>query len=301
MDLQDLKQFLRYLDVETTKKLDLSNKDINEIPPEIGRFNKLEELNLSYNSLTKLPDEICQLTNLKALLLLRNKLSYLPEDFSQLNKLELLDISYNNIKELPPGFESLADLQSFDMSFNKIKRLPLEFTQLLSLKDVHLEDNPFEFPPKKVIKRGLYATMYYLTEEKKRQHATRVNMHIYNFPERIQPLFKQYISYFNEMISEENQPFFDFDIHYINPSPEDNVIVDAQRENHLFDFLSFIKENIDTLKTAPSVRPDVSLFESQVRDLKTQMTSFNHSMNQKVNEIKELQNRVKYLSSLIEE
>ena len=47
--------------------LDLSNKGLTKLPPEIGQLPELTELVLSNNKLTTLPPEIGQLNSLKTL------------------------------------------------------------------------------------------------------------------------------------------------------------------------------------------------------------------------------------------
>lgn len=298
MDKQDLMTFINLLDKDT-KSIDLANKDLDEIPPEIGSFKQLEYLNLSYNNLKKLPDEVCQLTNLKTLLLLRNNLEKLPDKFFRLSKLTLLDVSYNQLAELPPNFELLTNLKSFDASYCKLRNLPLEFTRLLSLKDVHLEENPFEFPPQKVIKRGLYATMYYLTEEKKKQSAAKVIMQIYNLPKNIQSQFKEFVEYFNQMISDENKNTFTFDINFVNPDFETEILVDKATEKRLYSFLSFLDQNTEAaVEGKPMEAPQFSN-EVQVYELKKEIARFNESINKKMEEMQKLQQKINQFSQLL--
>jgi len=134
----------------------------------------------------------------------------------------------------------MVNLKSLDASYCQITRLPMEFTRLLSLKDVHLEENPFEFPPEKVIKRGLYATMYYLTEEKKKQSASKVIMQVYNLPKNVQIQFQRLVEGFNKVLSDENKNMFTFDISFVNPDFETEIIVDNEVETKIFNFVSIM-------------------------------------------------------------
>jgi hypothetical protein len=300
MDKQDVIAFISLLDTEKTVSIDLSNKDIDDLPPEIGNFTNLKFLNLSYNNLVSLPDEICKLSNLQTLLLLRNELIELPENFSNLKKLELLDISYNQISKLPANFEKLSLLNSLDASYNMLKILPMQFVKLYNLKELHLEQNPFEYPPYNVIKRGLYATMYFLTEEKKKQNAARVSFQILNMPEIVQPIFEQYIDAFNDVLS-TYEINFNFDMHYANPEIEHKIEISDKTVDFLHDFVVFIKENIQTIKSAESKKPELSLFESHVRDLKKQISLFNTSLDKKMHEMKAIKTKMEFLSKMIEE
>lgn len=300
MDKHDVIAFISLLDIEKTEKIDLSNKDIDTLPPEIGNFSNLKYLNLSYNNLISLPKELCKLTKLETLLLLRNELVALPEDFSNLTNLELLDVSYNQISKLPPNFEKLNLLNSFDASYNMLKQLPLQFVRLHRLKDLHLEQNPFEFPPYNVIKRGLYATMYFLGEEKKKQSAARVNFQILNMPESIQPLFEQYLEAFNDILSDKDINFT-FDTHYANPEQDHKIEISTKTIDYLNDFIVFIKENIITLKNSDIKKPELSLFESHVRDLKKQLSIFGVSLDKKMHEMKAMKTKMEYLGKMLEE
>jgi len=300
MDKQDLTELLQNLNVETTKKLDISNKDIKEIPAEIARLKNLEYLNISYNNLEELPLEISSLPNLKTLLVARNYLTKLPPSITRLNDLSVLDISFNEIEELPQNLENWENLVSLDLSYNRLKRLPIDFTKLHNLRDVNLDENPFEFPPQKVIKRGLYATMYYLAEEKKRVSASKINIQVYNLPLNVRAPFRDFLECFNMIISEDISNRFQFEVNYINTDTDAAITFDVKAEEYLYDFVYFIKENVNTLKEAPSKRPDLSLFESQVRELKKQIIDFNDTLLKKMIELKEIQSRINHLVTLLE-
>lgn len=301
MDKQDIIDLLGTLNPEETTNLDLSNKDIEYLPPDIGKFKNLEYLNLSYNSLEKLPEELCELKNLKTLLLLRNELRHLPHNFSNLSALQTLDISYNLIEELPPEIDRLTELQSFDASYCRLRRLPVEFIHLLSLKDVHLEENPFEFPPQKVVKRGLYATMYYLTEERKKRSASKVIMQIYNLPEELQAPFKIFLGFFKSIISDEEGKIFNFDMNFVNPDDNNSHQVPKSIEFQLYDFLNFIKENVETLKSTAPQKEKINIFETQVHELRNQIMTFNQTIEDKVKEMYSIQDKMKHFVRMLEE
>lgn len=300
MDKEDVINFISSLD-RNTKRLDLSNKDISEIPPQIGALKALEYLNLSYNNIKRLPEEITTLSQLRTLLLLRNKLEHLPDKMRRLEKLEVLDLSYNKILDLPEGLENFINLRFLDAGYNQIKKLPLEFTKLQSLKELHLEENPFEFPPYKVIQRGLYATMYFLNEEARRMNAAKVNLQVYNLPENLQTAFVEYIECFKDIVSDNNETSVNFDTHFVNMDAEIQLEVNSETESYLYDFIHFMKENIYTLKTARAKRPRLNIFESQVRELKNQIIRFNGSLSQKMEEMSDVQKRLDSLSKMLED
>lgn len=299
MDKQDVIYLLRSLNIETTRELDLSNKDITEIPADIGNFRNLEYLNLSYNNIEELPSEICKLQNLRTLLLPRNELNSLPQDFHKLSNLNLLDVSYNKLIQMPFRIEEMTNLISLDVSYCKITTLPLEFTKLLNLKEVHLEENPFEYPPARVIRRGLYATMYYLTEQKKRKTASKVIMQVYNLPQKLQVAFKQYLSCFRNIISDEEKGIFNFDINFINPDLDLKTELDTNIENKLYNVIELVNKEISE-RTGKPIKKSAGLFDAHVHELKDEINQFNEALNGKMLEIRDIQNKMRQFSNMLE-
>lgn len=291
MDRDDILEFIHNARLNNLTRLDLSNRDIREVPSEIGQLIQLEHLDLSYNFIEKLPPEIGNLINLKTLLLLKNEIRAIPPEIGNLRKLTLIDISHNRFRELPSTIGYLSDLKTLDASYGLLQHLPLEFIDLLSLKDLYLEENPFEYPPLKVVKRGLYATMHFLTSEKKKQEASRVILQVFNMPEIIQRPFSQYLGYFNDVISSVNQHEVVFDLKFIQQDEDKELEMKVGVENYLYDFLTFIRDKIDEVKTTPGVKK-VSMFDLQIAELRKHIDVFNTSIDTKVNEIRELQDKM---------
>lgn len=79
-------RIVQWLHLPTACKI----QDKETLPPEIGRFTKLEKLTLRKGSLVTLPPEIGQLTRLEALWLDDNKLTAIPPEIGQLANLRLL-------------------------------------------------------------------------------------------------------------------------------------------------------------------------------------------------------------------
>jgi Leucine-rich repeat (LRR) protein len=299
MDRDDVQEFIKLADPETTTTLDLSNKDIRELPGEIGTLYNLEHLDLSYNYIEKLPAEIGKLTKLKTLLLLRNELKELPPQMGLLVNLTLLDVSHNRFPTFPREISGLSSLRTLDASYCELKYLPLEFIDLLSLKELYLEENQFEFPPSKVIKRGLYATMHYLTSEKKKKDAAKVILQVFNLPEKIQTPFKQYIACFNDMISAVNEEEIKFDINFINQDIQPDIELKVEVESYLYDFLKFIKQKIDSLKTETTDEAKLTMIDLQAIELRKHIQSFNTSLDSKMGEIKKIQEQIEGFYKLL--
>ncbi|MCK4662960.1 MAG: leucine-rich repeat domain-containing protein [Bacteroidales bacterium] len=292
MDREDVIEFVKSFDVEKTINLDLSNKDIRELPPQIGNLCNLEHLDLSYNYIEKLPIEIGKLTKLKTLLLLRNEISEIPKQIGMLTDLTLLDVSHNRFTEFPHEISNLVNLKTLDASYGEIKILPLEFIELLSLKELYLEENCFEFPPAKVVKRGLYATMHFLTSEKKKKDAAQVIIQVFNMPEKIQTPFKQYIDYFNDMISSVNEEDVKFDVNFIKQDIQPEIELKVDVENYLYDFLKVIRDKINNLKPDSPESAKLSLIDIQVAELRKQIYQFNDSLDNKMKEIQTIREQM---------
>jgi len=292
MELDELLELIIIAERDKYKKLYLSNKDINILPPEIGKLTTLTYLDLSYNQLKFLPDEISNLVNLRSLLLHRNEIEELTPEIGKLTNISLLDLSYNKLSELPGEIGNLAKLKVFDLSYNNMLKLPIEFINLISLKELYLEKNNFEFPPSKVIKRGLYATMHYLTGETKKRESQKVIVQVFNMPSEIQSPFKQYIDCFNDLVSNANEHSIKYDVKFIKNDMADEIQVQKDIEGYLYDFVTFVKQNIDTVKYNFSDKLESSMIDMQVMEVRNQISSLNDSFDRKLEEIKIIQSRL---------
>ena len=108
-------------------KLDLSGKNLTQIPSWVFEIRTLQELDLSNNKLETLPDRFGN-NNIKfisRLNLSNNKLSALPESIRQLQLLEVLDLSNNQFTKVPDQVLALKQhfylLKMFDNPFGSIK------------------------------------------------------------------------------------------------------------------------------------------------------------------------------------
>eukprot|EP00028_Trichosphaerium_sp_Am-I-7-wt_P007952 CAMPEP_0168521224 /NCGR_PEP_ID=MMETSP0405-20121227/8525_1 /TAXON_ID=498012 /ORGANISM="Trichosphaerium sp, Strain Am-I-7 wt" /LENGTH=318 /DNA_ID=CAMNT_0008542395 /DNA_START=26 /DNA_END=982 /DNA_ORIENTATION=- len=152
------------------KKVDVSNKELEEfpmfttlnkclidlnaaensitvIPPEVGQIKTLEKLNLSYNDINTMSDEIGNLEKLKELNLHKNQLTDLPETLKNLNKLVLLWVSNNKLKEMPSWMGSLVSLQKLNVAYNSWKIIPDSIGELKNLRNLDLSGNKLKSLP----------------------------------------------------------------------------------------------------------------------------------------------------------
>jgi internalin A len=142
--------------------LDLSGKQLTELPPEIGQLTGLIELNLSYNQLTELPPEMGQLTSLRMLYISGNPLKDLPSEIWRLTSLEVLDLMNVQLTKLPPEIRQLANLTRLDLERNQLTELPPEIGQLANLSWLDLNGNQLTELPPEIGKLTNLETLYLL-------------------------------------------------------------------------------------------------------------------------------------------
>ncbi len=128
--------------------LSLMDNQLTYLPPEIGRLTNLKWLNLIGNKLVNIPPEIGRLTNLTELYLENNQMKYLPPEIGQLTNLIELSLHRNKLTSLPPEIGQLTNLTELDLTCNGLKSLPPEIGQLTNLRELSLGDNQLtSLPP----------------------------------------------------------------------------------------------------------------------------------------------------------
>ncbi|MCA2630673.1 MULTISPECIES: COR domain-containing protein [unclassified Microcystis] len=141
MTAQEVLELIQRAKDERAGKLDLSDKNLTEIPPEIAQLTSLQELHLSFNQISEIPEALAQLTSLQYLDLSHNQISEIPEALAQLTSLQLLDLSNNQISEIPEALAQLTSLQHLRLSNNQISEIPEALAQLTSLQELNLTGN----------------------------------------------------------------------------------------------------------------------------------------------------------------
>ncbi|GCA74672.1 internalin-A [Microcystis aeruginosa NIES-2520] len=119
----------------------LRNNQIREIPEALAQLTSLQDLDLSINQIREIPEALAQLTSLQELNLRNNQIREIPEALAQLTSLQDLDLSYNQIREIPEALTHLTSLQDLDLSYNQISEIPEALTQLTSLQYLFLSYN----------------------------------------------------------------------------------------------------------------------------------------------------------------
>ncbi len=105
LSLADIRaQLSTWMQGNNIQVLELREKSLRYLPPEIGNLANLQILNLSGNQLTMLPKEIGNLANLMELNLQGNQLTGLPTEIGNLANLRTLYLRGNQLTVLPSSF-----------------------------------------------------------------------------------------------------------------------------------------------------------------------------------------------------
>ena len=122
--------------------LDISRRNLTNLPSSIGNLENLVYLFLRGNKITSIPPQIGKLTNLITLDLSENRITELPSSIGNLTKLMNLDLRRNKITKLPPQIGKLTNLMTLDLSENRITELPSSIGNLENLLHLRLRYNP---------------------------------------------------------------------------------------------------------------------------------------------------------------
>jgi internalin A len=150
MDENALLQMIEQAAREQWTDLDLANKGLTVLPPQIGQVTSLRELHLSRNKLTTLPAEIGHLTSLRDLGLGSNRLTTLPAEIGRLKNLEELYLDWNRLVSLPREIGNLTSLVKLELHVNQLTALPAEIGHLKSLNKLGLGSNQLTTLPSEI-------------------------------------------------------------------------------------------------------------------------------------------------------
>jgi Leucine-rich repeat (LRR) protein len=150
---KNLKQIPKEIfDLVEITKLYLSFNQITSLPSEIGKLVNLKELDVSSNQITSLPPEIGKLVNLKELSVFNNQLTSLPSDIGKLVNLKELDVSRNRLTSLPSAIGKLVNLKELSVFNNQLTSLPSEIGKLVNLKELDVSGNQLTSLPSTIWK-----------------------------------------------------------------------------------------------------------------------------------------------------
>ena len=135
-------------DPKNIESLDLSDRGLTGVLPELVLFVNVKFLDLSNNRLTAIPKEIFYMPKLRYLNLNGNNIKKLPKELIGLRRLVYLELNDNDLKTLPEAISTLKDLAVLRLKNNRLKTLPEGLSQLQKLENIELAGNQFtKFPP----------------------------------------------------------------------------------------------------------------------------------------------------------
>jgi len=174
-------------------ELDLSEKGLRRIPPEISNLENLTTLNLSFNKIMVIPDVIAQLSNLTTLYLNSNKIMVIPDVIAQLSNLTNLYLYGNKITSIPDEIAQLSNLTELFLFSNQITAIPDAIAQLSNLTKLSLFDNQITVIPDAIANlvnlKGLYLDSNQITAipDAIAQLSNLTKLSLYNNPLPIPP------------------------------------------------------------------------------------------------------------------
>lgn len=111
--------------------------------------------------------------------------------------------------------------------------------------------------------------------------------------------FSEYINCFNDLVSSTNEQNIHFDVKYIKQDFTADVDMDVEMENYLLEFMQFIKTNIARKSFSDFKQSGAAIDELQLLELREQLKNVNTSLDDKMEEIRGLQEKISNLSILI--
>ncbi|XP_022093580.1 protein flightless-1 homolog isoform X2 [Acanthaster planci] len=132
-----------------TLQLRNTQRNPNNIPPQLDALVNLSDVDLSYNELTKVPEGLYKLGSLKRLNLSSNCITELSSAMDTWVNLQTLNLSRNKLTSLPAALCKLISLKRLYISCNKVDfdGIPIGIGKLMSLEQFVAADNNLESIP----------------------------------------------------------------------------------------------------------------------------------------------------------
>jgi len=134
----------KWWEINPITKVDLSNNNIKEVPPEIANLVDLVSFRMQNNKLESLPETLFTIPTLKSVDCSHNQLRRLPPTVVDCYTLVELNLKGNLIDLLPVSYGKLVNLEILDLSGNKLKKFTLHENELPRLKRLDLSENQIE-------------------------------------------------------------------------------------------------------------------------------------------------------------
>ena len=125
--------------LENITELNICDKNINEIPPQIENLSNLLVVLADCNNIKELPLELFKLKSLAMLSLSNNNISEIPHEIEKVN-IFYLDISNNPIKTLPEIIYKKKRISNLLLHNTNIQVIPENICQLKNLITLTFDD-----------------------------------------------------------------------------------------------------------------------------------------------------------------
>lgn len=123
-------------------KLNLDNKNISVLPPDIGQLTSLQELSIQTNDIEILPVELFDLPFLVKLnLSFANELRNIPREIGRLRRLEVLIIQFGNFNTIPSEMGNIRSLRIIQLNNCFVNAIPASFGNLENLEELYFTAN----------------------------------------------------------------------------------------------------------------------------------------------------------------
>ena len=125
--------------LENITELNICDKNINEIPPQIEKLSNLLVVLADCNNIKELPLDLFKLKSLAMLSLSNNNISEIPHEIEKVN-IFYLDISNNPIKTLPEIIYKKKRISNLLLHNTNIQVIPEDICQLKNLIALTFDD-----------------------------------------------------------------------------------------------------------------------------------------------------------------
>ncbi|CAG0920958.1 unnamed protein product [Notodromas monacha] len=121
--------------------LDVSKNCLAELPENIKGCKQLRVLNASLNPLCSLPDSVTQIASLEELYLNDTLLEYLPCEVGRMSRLRVLEVRDNHLAVLPKSLGRLPVLFRLDLGQNDFTEFPDVIGEMKNIRELWCDSN----------------------------------------------------------------------------------------------------------------------------------------------------------------
>lgn len=145
---EHLNRYVSHYILGTMRGLILNDRDVTELPEDIGSMTMLEDLTMANNHLSRLPESISQLQNLSHIDISNNNFEELPIVLGSLPQLRAIDANLNPIQTISDDFPAMDSLERLSLSSTQLEHLPERFGEMFpNLVTLNLSETPLRTVP----------------------------------------------------------------------------------------------------------------------------------------------------------